>query len=98
MMVLYVHTHTQRPHILYLSGHTLAGTILQKEPYHLQVILLSGHVQRSEAILQKPHQNKNIYKEQHAKNISQQAIIFSQCEIIHFCLTKVTKHKMCLCC
>lgn len=42
------HTHT---HKQYLSGYTLAGTVLQKEPYHLKVILLGCHVQRSEAIL-----------------------------------------------
>lgn len=42
------HTHT---HVQYLSGDTLAGAVLQKEPHHLQVILLGCHVQRSEAIL-----------------------------------------------
>lgn len=43
-------TQTQR-YVQYLSGHTLTGAVLQKEPYHLEVILLGSHVQRSEAIL-----------------------------------------------
>lgn len=44
----HTHTHTR---VQYLSGDTLAGAVLQKEPHHLQVILLGCHVQRSEAIL-----------------------------------------------
>lgn len=43
-------TQTQR-YVQYLSGHTLTGAVLQKEPDHLEVILLGSHVQRSEAIL-----------------------------------------------
>lgn len=46
------HTLTKTPmHIQYLSGYTLAGAVLQKEPHHLKVVLLGCHVQRSEAIL-----------------------------------------------
>lgn len=51
---IYKHIHTTakpHTHVQYLSGHTLAGIVLQKESYHLQVILLGGHVQWSEAIL-----------------------------------------------
>lgn len=46
----------------YLSGHTLAGTVLQKESYHIQVILLGCHVQRSEAILYGPNHTHILQK------------------------------------
>lgn len=45
-MMQTTHTHAE-----YLSGYTLASTILQKEPYDLKVILLSRHVQWGETIL-----------------------------------------------
>jgi len=46
----------------YLCGYTLAGTVLQKEAYHLQVILLGCHVQRSEAILHTAWTKTHFYK------------------------------------
>lgn len=43
----------------YLGGRALVASILQQVSHHLQVVLLSSHVERGEAILQERGEDQN---------------------------------------